>query len=466
MEWHGSFFERILKIMHGSTDLTIGRPRQQIIFFSLPLVFGTVFQQLYSFIDSIIVGRLISSEALGSVGATYSLSFLIIGFVQGFCVGLGIPIAQSFGAHHTKDIQRYFWNSVYLCIIISTVFGFGMTILTPILLTIMHTPQQLLPAAIAFIQPQFAWIGITVLYNFSASVLRAFGDSKHPFYFLVGASLLNILLDLFFVGNLKLGVRGAAYATLIAQFISGLANIFWLVTKINMIKFKKEYLAFSSHYFYRLIYISVPMGLEYSISAIGAIIMQLAINALGPQVVIAQTAGEKIRQMFTLPMESVGMGMATFISQNYGAKKIQRIRQGIHDGVTIQVGYCIFCIAVIMLSATPLSYLVIGKNQHLIQLSARYLRLMSLTFFFHGSLMIYRNTLQGLGFSIEAVLSGVGELIGRSCGSLIAIVLMSFTAVCFINPVAWSLSLLYCYWMVNRKLANITTSLTSDQRRL
>ncbi|KRM80134.1 Na+-driven multidrug efflux pump [Limosilactobacillus coleohominis DSM 14060] len=443
-------------------DLTTGKPLQRILQFSTPLIFGTLFQQLYSFVDSIIVGHFISANALGSVGATYSLNFLIIGFMQSFCVGLGIPISQSLGAKYSRDVQRFFWNGLYLSIAISIFFCVLMTYYTEPLLIAMQTPQPLLHDAVIFIRPQFVFIWVTVLYNFSASVLRSLGDSRTPFYTLVFASLLNIIIDVILIGVFRWGVIGAAVATIIAQAVSGLMNIIWLVKTSIIIDFRHPQLKFSARHTYQLAYIAFPMGIEYSISAIGAIIMQFAINSLGTVYVVSQTAGEKIRQMFTLPIESIGMGMATFIGQNYGAHSMSRIRQGIKDGMKIQIIYYGICLIIIMLFADPLSELVIGHHPELIHLSSLYLRLMSLTLFLHGTLMIYRYTLQGLGFSLLAIWSGVGELIGRSIVSLVAIVLNSFIAVCFINPVAWGLAGGYCCWMVYRQLKKITVSFTRE----
>ncbi len=443
-------------------DLTTGKPIQRILQFSTPLIFGTLFQQLYSLVDSIIVGHFISANALGSVGATYSLNFLIIGFMQSSCVGLGIPISQSVGASSNRDVQRFFWNGLYLSIAISIFFCVLMTYYTEPLLIAMRTPQPLLHDAVIFIRPQFIFIWVTVLYNFSASVLRSLGDSRTPFYTLVLASLLNIIIDIVLIGGFHWGVIGAAVATIIAQAVSALMNIIWLVKTSTIINFRHPQLQFSAHHTYRLAYIAFPMGIEYSISAIGAIIMQFAINSLGTVYVVSQTAGEKIRQMVTLPIESVGMGMSTFIGQNFGAHSMARIRQGIKDGMKIQIIYYGICLIIIMLFADPLSELVIGHHPELIRLSSLYLRLMSLTLFLHGTLMIYRYTLQGLGFSFLAIWSGIGELIGRSIVSLVAIILNSFIAVCFINPVAWGLAGGYCCWMVYRQLKKIAGSFTRE----
>lgn len=436
-------------------SLTQGKPLYKILIFSIPLVLGTFFQQFYSFVDSIIIGRCISNQALGGVGATYSLNFLIIGFIQGFCIGLSIPLSQSIGAKNKIDMQRFFWNGTWLCIIVSIVLGVMMTWSTPWLLALIKTPANLLNSAILFIRPQFSCLGVTILYNFSASVLRAMGDSRHPFYFLVLASFLNIALDFLFIITLHWGVTGAAWATILAQLFSGLLNIFWIKKKYNNIFLKTPKLKFSTVHVKRLLYISLPMGFEYSISALGAIVMQVAINHMGSAIVIAQTAGEKIRQTFTLPMESIGMGMTTYVGQNIGAKSLKRVQQGIKAGIQIQFVYCIFCLVIIMLFAPQLSEFMLGYHHDLIVLSSLYLRIMSMTFILHGSLMIYRNTLQGLGYSFQAILSGICELTGRSLTSFIAITMSSFTTICLINPAAWGLALAYCMFITIKKIKQL-----------
>lgn len=430
-------------------DLTQGAPITQILLFSLPLVFGTLFQQLYSFADTIIVGRCIGMDALGAVGTTYSLNFLTLGFVQGFCVGLGIPIAKSFGAKDSHELHQYFWNGLWLCCFISLLFSVVMTTAALPLLKIMHTPDSLLTMAADYIRIIFLGIPAAVLYNFSSGALRAVGDSKHPFYFLLFSSVLNIALDYLLIVPLQMGVTGAAAATVISQLVSGLLNSWWLLTRNEIYQVKKEELPFSAPHALYLCKIAVPMGFEYSVSAIGAIVMQNAINSLGSIAVAAQTTGEKIRQMFTLPMESVGMAMATYAGQNYGAGDMARVKQGIRSGLTIQYLYCIAVWLIIRFTKGLLVYLVIGAfSGPEAEGAIQYLSIMSTLFFIHGSLMIFRNTLQGLGRSFQAILSGVGELIGRSLGGLIAIALTSYTAICYTNPLAWGLALIYCIIMV------------------
>lgn len=438
----------------GTTDLTVGRPLTQILRFSLPLVLGTLFQQLYSFADTVIVGRCLGTDALGAVGTTYSLNFLILGFIQGACVGFGIPAAEAFGARDKNNLQKYLVNGAALCAALSALFTLLTTLTAVPLLTLMHTPAELFDDAALYIRIIFLGIPATVLYNYSSSVLRAMGDSRHPFYFLLAASILNIALDWILIVPFHMGVDGAAIATVFSQAVSGLLCTWWFFARTaegEKLHFTANDLRLSWHYLRRLACIGLPMGFEYSVSAIGAVIMQDAINLLGSTAVAAQTAGEKIRQMFTLPMESVGMAMATYAGQNHGAGRPDRIRQGIRDGCKIQLCYCAAAWAAIFLCKEYAVGLVLGDADPAVTTGAlTYLSVMSLLFAFHGLLMIFRNTLQGLGYSIQAVISGVGELIGRSLGGVLAVSRLGFLGICLANPIAWGLAMFYCIFMVMR----------------
>lgn len=437
-----------MKRKHATTDMTMGRPIINIIMFAIPLVLGTLFQQLYSFMDTVIVGRFIGIDALAAIGVTYSLHFLILGFVQGACVGFGIPLAQSFGAKDYSDMRRFLWNGTWLSVVISVILAGGMVLLAKPLLAVVNTPEDILPMALIYIQVLFIGIPASVLYNYSASVLRALGDSKRPFYFLLFSSFLNIVLDYIFIVPCGMGVFGAALATVISQFVSGILNSWWLLTKVDMVTINKEELAFSSSHIKRLCIIGLPMGLEYSISAIGAVVMQGAINGLGSVAVAAQTAGEKIRQMFTLPMESVGMAMATYVGQNYGAKRFDRIKQGIKSGLCIQITYCLVAWVALFVFKKDLVHIVLGETTSAVATGAvQYLTLISTLFIIHGSLMIFRNTIQGLGYSVQAIISGVGELLGRSLGGWLALNGFGFVAICYANPLAWLFALIYCIVM-------------------
>lgn len=449
--------ETTSKRKSGTTDLTVGKPLFQILRFALPLVLGTLFQQLYSFADTVIVGRCLGTDALGAVGTTYSLNFLILGFVQGACVGFGIPVAETFGAKDQGGLRKYLFNGALLCVVLSVVFTIFTTLMAGPLLQLIHTPEELYADAVLYIRIIFLGIPATVLYNYASSVLRAMGDSQHPFYFLLAASVLNIGLDYLLIVSMGMGVDGAAIATVLSQLLSGGLCAFWFFTrtaKQEELTFRGQSSLLSAGHCKRLAYIGFPMGFEYSVSAIGAVIMQDAINLLGSTAVAAQTAGEKIRQMFTLPMESVGMAMATYVGQNHGAHRTDRIQQGIKDGCTIQLTYCVAAWVVIFFVKPYAVGLVLGDADPAVTAGAiQYLAIMSLLFCFHGLLMIFRNTLQGLGYSVQAIISGVGELIGRSLGGLLAVKTgLGYVGICLSNPFAWGLAMLYCMFMVRRML--------------
>lgn len=449
--------ETTSKRKSGTTDLTVGKPLFQILRFALPLVLGTLFQQLYSFADTVIVGRCLGTDALGAVGTTYSLNFLILGFVQGACVGFGIPVAETFGAKDKGGLRKYLFNGALLCVVLSVVFTLFTTLMAGPLLQLIHTPEELYADAVLYIRIIFLGIPATVLYNYASSVLRAMGDSQHPFYFLLAASVLNIGLDYLLIVSMGMGVDGAAIATVLSQLLSGGLCAFWFFTrtaKQEELTFRGQSSLLSAGHCKRLAYIGFPMGFEYSVSAIGAVIMQDAINLLGSTAVAAQTAGEKIRQMFTLPMESVGMAMATYVGQNHGAHRTDRIQQGIKDGCTIQLTYCVAAWVVIFFVKPYAVGLVLGDADPAVTAGAiQYLAIMSMLFCFHGLLMIFRNTLQGLGYSVQAIISGVGELIGRSLGGLLAVKTgLGYVGICLSNPFAWGLAMLYCMFMVRRML--------------
>ena len=449
--------ETTSKRKSGTTDLTVGKPLFQILRFALPLVLGTLFQQLYSFADTVIVGRCLGTDALGAVGTTYSLNFLILGFVQGACVGFGIPVAETFGAKDKGGLRKYLFNGALLCVVLSVVFTLFTTLMAGPLLQLIHTPEELYADAVLYIRIIFLGIPATVLYNYASSVLRAMGDSQHPFYFLLAASVLNIGLDYLLIVSMGMGVDGAALATVLSQLLSGGLCAFWFFTrtaKQEELTFRGQSSLLSAGHCKRLAYIGFPMGFEYSVSAIGAVIMQDAINLLGSTAVAAQTAGEKIRQMFTLPMESVGMAMATYVGQNHGAHRTDRIKQGIKDGCMIQLTYCVAAWVVIFFVKPYAVGLVLGDADPAVTAGAiQYLAIMSMLFCFHGLLMIFRNTLQGLGYSVQAIISGVGELIGRSLGGLLAVKTgLGYVGICLSNPFAWGLAMLYCMFMVRRVL--------------
>lgn len=430
-------------------DMTRGNPLPLLVRFALPLILGSLFQQLYSFVDTAIVGRCIGADALTAVGVTGSLNFLVLGLTMGSAMGFCIPISQSVGAGETDEISRNFWNGLYLSVALGLGIGVGVSFFTRDLLVLMKTPAQLLDMATEYLAIILLGQVATVLYNYFAGVLRAFGDSRRPFWFLVISSCLNVALDLLLIAVIPMGVAGAAVATVLSQTVSAGLCIWWLHRRMHAIFRKNEagqsLTKLSLPHLRRICVIGMPLGLEYSVCSIGNVVLQSSINTLGTVVAAAQICGERIRAIATMPMESVGMAMATFVGQNYGAKRMDRIRSGIRAGLLIQITYSAAAWAILLVLKKPLVYLLLGELASPEATAAvRYLSIITTLFVFHGSLMIFRNTVQGMGFGASALCSAVMEIIGRSVAGLLAVRFGSFFLICVSSPMAWVLALLCC----------------------
>lgn len=430
-------------------DMTKGNPLPLLIQFAVPLVLGSIFQQLYNFVDTAIVGRCISVEALSAVGVTGALNYLVLGLTMGCAMGFGIPISQSVGANNKEDINRYFWNGLYLSIMIGLVISIGVSFFVRPILEMMNTPAELMDMAVTYIRIIFLGQITTVLYNYLAGVLRAFGDSQRPFYFLVISSCLNVVLDLVFILVIPMGVAGAAIATVISQGVSVVMCSWWLFKKMDVIhKVDEEgnsLMNFSKEHFKNACVIGIPLGLEYSVTSIGNVVLQSSINTLGSVAAAAQICGERIRSMATMPMEGVGMALATYVGQNYGAKNFDRIKQGVKSAGIIVVSYCAIAWAVILVLKKPLVYLLLGEVTSAEALaSIEYLSVVSALFIFLGGLLIFRNVVQGMGYSASALAASVMEIIGRSAAGILAVQFSSFFLICVSAPMAWGLAMIPC----------------------
>lgn len=430
-------------------DMTRGNPLPLLVQFAIPLILGSLFQQLYSFVDTAIVGRCISAEALTAVGVTGSLNFLVLGFTMGSAMGFCIPISQAVGAGDQNEISRTFWNGLYLSIGIGLVISIGVSFFTRPLLTMMKTPVELLDMATEYLTIIFVGQVATVLYNYFSGALRAFGDSKRPFWFLVISSCINVALDLVLILVIPMGVAGAALATVISQIISVLLCIWWLAKKMDVIRRHsnsgENLAAVSGTRMKKICVVGMPLGLEYSVCSIGNVVLQSSINSLGSVVAAAHICGEKIRAIATLPIEALGTAIATYAGQNYGAKRIDRIKSGIKAGLTIVAVYCIAAWAVLAVLKVPLVSLLLGETASAEALaSVEYLSVISTLFVFHGSLMIFRNTVQGMGYAASTLASSVMEIIGRSAAGLLAVHFGSFFLICVSAPMAWALACICC----------------------
>ncbi|MBQ8435556.1 MAG: MATE family efflux transporter, partial [Oscillospiraceae bacterium] len=368
--------------MSKTKELTVGKPYRLILSFAIPMVIGNLFQQLYNMVDTIIVGKYVGVNALAGVGSTGAISFLVVGFALGVCTGFSIPVAQEFGAGNYKKMRKYIAHAIYLCTA-TTVFLTLITVLgaAPIL-KIMNTPEEIFRDAYNYIIVIFAGLGATIFYNMLSGILRAIGDSKSPLIFLVVSSFLNIALDLIFIITFDMGVFGAGLATVISQLISALLCLVYMIKNYDILKFERDELKFDSRYAAGLSSNGYPMALQFSITAVGSIILQSAVNTLGTQSVAAITAATKIQTVAIGPMESLGITMATYCGQNKGAVQLERIKQGIKQSLVIQMIYCIsVCIAVSLLGGFITTLFIDTKNtsiseiSEITELSAYYLRI-------------------------------------------------------------------------------------------
>lgn len=428
-------------------DLTSGSPLKVILLFSLPLVLGNLFQQFYALADTIIVGRFCGVSALASVGATGSVNYLILGFVIGVCNGFAIPIAQLFGARDYSDLRRHVANAAWLCIAGSVVLTIGTVALTRPMMQLMQTPDDIIDGAVIYIGWIFAGIPFIFLYNMVAAIMRALGDSKTPLYFLILTSALNIGLDLLFIIPFQMGVLGAALATDISQVISGVLSFIYLSRKFDVLKMQKSDFAYSKKASIRLLGIGVPMGLQCSITAIGSVIMQWAVNVLGSTAVAAVTAAGKTQGLLTVPMESVGTAMATYAGQNLGASRMDRVRQGVNSAMLIILIYGVASAFVLHFTDVQIMSLFLdtAKEVDIVAMGREYLFWNSVFFVPLGALIIWRYTIQGLGFSSLAMLAGVAEMVARTAVAIVLVPILGYFGAELSNPAAWIAACLFLY---------------------
>lgn len=428
-------------------DLTSGSPLKVILLFSLPLVLGNLFQQFYALADTIIVGRFCGVSALASVGATGSVNYLILGFVIGVCNGFAIPIAQLFGARDYKDLRRHVANAAWLCMAASVVLTISTVALTRPMMQLMQTPDDIIDGAVIYIGWIFAGIPFIFLYNMVAAIMRALGDSKTPLYFLILTSALNIGLDLLFIVPFHFGVLGAALATDISQVISGVLSFIYLRRKFDVLKMEKDDLAFSKKASIRLLGIGVPMGLQCSITAIGSVIMQWAVNVLGSTAVAAVTAAGKTQGLLTIPMESVGTAMATYTGQNLGASRMYRVRQGVNSAMLIILIYGVASAFVLHFTDVQIMglFLDTAKEVDIVAMGREYLFWNSVFFVPLGALIVWRYSIQGLGFSSLAMLAGVAEMVARTAVAIVLVPILGYFGAELSNPAAWIAACLFLY---------------------
>lgn len=419
-------------------DMTKGNPMKLILGFSIPLLFGFLFQQFYSLVDTLIVGRFLGKVNLAAVGATGSINFLIIGFCMGVCSGFSIPISHKFGAGDHVGLRKYAANCVWLASAFAAVLTVLTTVLCRQILVWMKTPEDIIDQSYAYIWVIFLGIPVTFLYNMTSGVIRALGDSRTPVIFLVMSSFLNVGMDIFFIVNLKMGVSGAAWATVISQGISGICCLIFMIKKFEILRIRKEEWKPDYHMMRVLCGMGVPMGLQYSITAIGSVILQTATNTLGSDAVAAVTAAGRISNFLACPFDALGSTMATYGGQNIGAGKLGRIGRGLKSCICLGGGYAVIALLVSIFSGRPLAMLFLEASEVAIIDNVRLLLIINTAFYFPLALVnIIRFLIQGMGFPTFAILAGVFEMIARGMAGFLLVPLLGFTGVALGSPIAW-----------------------------
>ena len=437
-------------------DMTIGNPMKLILNFSLPLLLGFIFQQFYSMADTVIVGRFLGVDSLGAVGATGAVHFLIIGFCIGICNGFVIPVSQKFGAKDYKALKKFVGNSAVLSLIFSVILTIIVSFFAMDILRLMKTPEEFIQESYDYIFIIFLSIPIIFLYNMLSGYIRSLGDAKTPVIYLTIASVLNVFLDLLFIITFNMGVTGAALATLISQAISAILCLIHIIKKFPLLYITKEDLKLEAKYVKPLLNSGIPMGLQYSITAIGSVILQAAVNNLGPAYVSAVAAATKISIFFFAPFDALGATMATYGGQNVGAMKLDRIFKGLKSAVILGAIFSVFAFLVLLFFGRDITSLFIEKGETSITDDVYlYIIINGAAYFLLSLVNIIRFMIQGLGFSNFAIIAGVCEMIARAFAAFILVPIIGYMGICLASPIAWVFAdafLIPAFFLVMKKL--------------
>lgn len=438
-------------------DLTVGSPMKLILGFAFPMFLGLLFQQFYSLVDTMIVGKYLGVDPFAGVGSTGSLNFIVIGFCMGLCSGFSVPISQSFGAKDFPLLRKMVTNSVWLCTFFSVVITTLMLLFCRPVLTWMNTPENIFEYAYIYIFIIFAGIPCTILYNMTAAILRALGDSKSPIIFLAISSAINIGLDLLLIIVFRMGVDGAALATVVSQGVSGVISIIYIKKKFDILAMEKGDWKLERHLAGKLTGVGIPMGLQYSITGIGSVILQTAVNGLGSIYVASMTAGSKINIFLACPFDALGQTMAPYAGQNIGARKLDRVGKGLRAACIVGFIVSGLMVIVVKLFGGQLTMLFLDeKDPVIMQNSTQFLIIVSAFYCLLTLVNTVRFTIQGMGFSSLAIIAGVMEMIARGIAGMLLVPAFGYIGACYSSPLAWLLAdafLIPAFFLCKRKVA-------------
>ena len=436
-------------------DMVKGSPKKILLLFMIPVLLGNLFQNFYNIADIMIVGRYLGVDALAAVGMTGSITFLVIGWIQGLTSGFGVLLAQAFGAKDQSRFRHYNIVSGYLCVAFAIVMSVGLLLGNDIILKLMNTPEGIFSDTKSYIGIIYAGLPATILYNMLAATARAMGDSKTPLYFLMLSSVINIGLDILFVGYLPFGVAGAGYATVISQAISGVLCYIYIRKKYPEIRFRREEGGFKLYTCYKLLGMGVPMGLQFSITALGTMIVQSALNQLGSIYIAAFAGSMKIQNLFIQFSVAMGAAIANFAGQNYGAGRIDRVKEGVRASLVITVIYGAF-VMIMAYFVCPYAIVLFADDPtgELVEISRQIFHICTWFYIPLGLIFVYRNVLQGIGNGLVPMLGGIFELFARGMVIVLLFPSLQFVGVCLADPMAWIFALIplipYYYWYMHK----------------
>lgn len=447
-----------------TNDMTSGSPVRLILQFMIPVCLGNIFQQFYNVADSIVAGQFIGVNALAAIGSTGSLMFFVTGWLNGLSSGFAILVSQRFGAKRYDQMRHYVAMSIYLAAAFAIVMTVGLLILNEPILRMMNFSDEIMPDVTAYMGIIYAGLIVTAAYNSLAAFLRALGDSKSPLYFLIISAVINVVLDIAFIVCFGMGVEGCAYATVIAQGISALLCFIYILKKFPILHLKKEDFRISFRSFGSLLALGIPMGLQFSITAIGTIIVQGAVNVYGEIYMAGFAAAGKLQNIIATVFTAFGATIATFVGQNRGAGRMDRVKTGVKYTQVMILIWSVVTMALVFFFGKYMMLLFVSASEtEVIDAAVIYFRTVFWCYPFLGSIFLYRNTLQGMGYGLVPMLGGVFELAARSVIVMIVAGRTSFAGVCLSDPAAWIAALIplvpyYIYtmrkWEKNNLIGN------------
>ena len=426
-----------------TNDMTSGSPVRLILQFMIPVCLGNIFQQFYNVADSIVAGQFIGVDALAAIGSTGSLMFFVTGWLTGLSSGFAILVSQWFGAKRYDQMRHYVAMSVYLSAAFAIVMTAVLLVLNEPILRMMNFSDEIMPDVMSYMGIIYAGLIVTAAYNSLAAFLRALGDSRSPLYFLIISAVINVVLDIAFIVCFGMGVEGCAYATVIAQGISALLCFIYILKRYPILHLKKEDFRISFRSFGRLLALGIPMGLQFSITAIGTIIVQGAVNVYGEVYMAGFSAAGKLQNIIATVFTAFGATIATYVGQNRGAGKMDRVKTGVRYTQIMILAWSVVTMVVVYFFGKYMMLLFVSPSEtEVIRVAEMYFHAVFWCYPFLGSIFLYRNTLQGMGYGLVPMLGGVFELAARSAIVMLVAGRTSFVGVCLSDPAAWIAALI------------------------